>query len=179
MIRFIDLGKQIAADESDTAWPRQFAFFDTADCTFLYLNGRQVWDSWQDFTSAWSEHFKPDAARARYDPGTVRQEQGCVDREYRLLQALVPDWVLPAIEIDFTLPGAAALWRTHYARGDKVTSLISIDMTTAEGLQRWEKAHPLSRFVRDGKCVIESCSEAQRLIKEQADALVIKDEAGA
>src|SRR5271163_3779191 len=49
MIRFIDLGKQIAVDETDPDWPRQFAFFDTVTDTFIELdqNG-YVWNSWID-----------------------------------------------------------------------------------------------------------------------------------
>ena len=49
MIRFIDLGKQIALDENDPEYPRQFAFYDTVIDRFLNLGGGdQVWDSWLD-----------------------------------------------------------------------------------------------------------------------------------
>jgi hypothetical protein len=49
MIRFIDLGKQIASDETDPDYPRQFAFYNTISDQFLSTNGGQVWYSWDDF----------------------------------------------------------------------------------------------------------------------------------
>lgn len=49
MVRFVDLGKQLAVDETDPEWPRQFAFFDTISDTFMEINGSQVWDTWIDF----------------------------------------------------------------------------------------------------------------------------------
>ena len=49
MIRFIDLGKQIAVDESDPDYSRQFAFYNTISDTFLSANGGQVFDSWWEF----------------------------------------------------------------------------------------------------------------------------------
>ena len=49
MIRFIDLGKQIAVDETDPDYPRQFAFYNTISDTFLSANGGQVFDSWHEF----------------------------------------------------------------------------------------------------------------------------------
>lgn len=36
MMRFIDLGKQIAVDETDPDYPRQFAFYDTIDHRQVY-----------------------------------------------------------------------------------------------------------------------------------------------
>jgi hypothetical protein len=51
MIRFIDLGKQIAVDETDPNWPRQFAFYDTVADRFVAINGWQVFDSFGDFLS--------------------------------------------------------------------------------------------------------------------------------
>lgn len=51
MIRFIDLGKQIAVDESDPDWPRQFAFFNTINDQFISINGYMVFDSLADFLS--------------------------------------------------------------------------------------------------------------------------------
>jgi hypothetical protein len=48
MIRFIDLGKQIAVDETDPEWPRQFAFYDTVSDSFIDLGNGYVWDSWLD-----------------------------------------------------------------------------------------------------------------------------------
>ena len=49
MIRFIDLGKQIASYEADPEYPRQFAFYNTVSDTFLSANGGQVFDSWDEF----------------------------------------------------------------------------------------------------------------------------------
>ena len=49
MIRFIDFGKQIAVDESDPEFPRQFAFYNTVSDQFLSANGGQVFDSWHEF----------------------------------------------------------------------------------------------------------------------------------
>ncbi len=48
MIRFIDLGKQIALDENDPDWPREFAFYDTIQASFLTFSGQQIFDSLQD-----------------------------------------------------------------------------------------------------------------------------------
>lgn len=49
MMRFIDLGKQIAVDETDPDYPRQFAFYNTASGEFIELAQMgHVWDSWID-----------------------------------------------------------------------------------------------------------------------------------
>ena len=48
MIRFIDLGKQIATDPNDTEWTREFAFYDTLTASFLCLDGQQIFDSRED-----------------------------------------------------------------------------------------------------------------------------------
>ena len=48
MIRFIDLGKQIATDPNDTEWLREFSFYDTLQAQFLSFDGRQVFDSRED-----------------------------------------------------------------------------------------------------------------------------------
>ena len=74
MIRFIDLGKQIAVDETDPAWPRQFAFYDTIQDRFISINGYMVFDSLADMIS--------------------EIEQDYTDAEFanRLLN-LLPDWV--------------------------------------------------------------------------------------
>lgn len=48
MIRFIDLGRQIALDESDPEWPREFAFYDTLQASFLSFDGQSVFDSHED-----------------------------------------------------------------------------------------------------------------------------------
>jgi hypothetical protein len=48
MIRFIDLGKQIALDENDPDWPREFAFYDTCMAQFLSFDGQSIFDSLED-----------------------------------------------------------------------------------------------------------------------------------
>lgn len=48
MIRFIDIGRQLALDEQDESWPRQFAFYDTVAGRFVSINGWQVFDSLGD-----------------------------------------------------------------------------------------------------------------------------------
>ena len=48
MIRFIDLGKQIALDENDPDWHREFAFYDTITASFLRFDGQSVFDSVED-----------------------------------------------------------------------------------------------------------------------------------
>jgi hypothetical protein len=48
LIRFIDLGKQIAEDHSDPDWPREFALYDTLQASFLCFGGMQVFDSRKD-----------------------------------------------------------------------------------------------------------------------------------
>ena len=73
MIRFIDLGKQIAVDETDPAWPRQFAFYDTIQDRFISINGYMVFDSLADLAS--------------------EMEQDFTDPEfYNRLLRLLPDW---------------------------------------------------------------------------------------
>ena len=51
MMRFIDLGKQIAVDETDPDYPREFAFYNTVDDSFLRFNSGSTWESWNDFLS--------------------------------------------------------------------------------------------------------------------------------
>ena len=48
MIRFIDLGKQIAQNENDPDWPREFALYDTLQAQFLSFSGQEVFDSKED-----------------------------------------------------------------------------------------------------------------------------------
>jgi hypothetical protein len=48
VIRFIDLGKQIATDPNDPEWLREFSFYDTLQAQFLSFDGRQVFDSRED-----------------------------------------------------------------------------------------------------------------------------------
>lgn len=74
MMRFIDLGKQIAVDESDPDYPRQFAFYDTVTDRFIAANYEQVFDSWDEFL-----------------------EQAATELSLQLinrLRSLCPEWVL-------------------------------------------------------------------------------------
>jgi hypothetical protein len=48
VIRFIDLGKQIAQDHNDPDWPREFCFYDTLQASFLSFSGQQIFDSYED-----------------------------------------------------------------------------------------------------------------------------------
>jgi hypothetical protein len=48
VIRFIDLGKQIAVHEDDPDWKRQFAFYDTCGASFLTFDGQSIFDSYED-----------------------------------------------------------------------------------------------------------------------------------
>src|SRR5579863_815002 len=78
MIRFIDLGKQIALDEDDEEWPRQFAFFDTIYSQFVKINGYVVFDSLNDLLTEMQQ-----------------DETGLITVEFanRLL-SLCPDWLV-------------------------------------------------------------------------------------
>lgn len=83
MMRFIDLGKQIAVDESDPEYARQFCFFNTIDNLFLKFDGEQVWDTWEEFDAAWRGHW-----------GTVLPQQVKeLGRAYERLRSLCPPWV--------------------------------------------------------------------------------------
>jgi hypothetical protein len=73
MIRFIDLGKQIATDPNDPEWLREFAFYDSLQAQFLSFDGRQVFDSREDLL----ENLDNDD-----DPGYVKKILG-----------LLPEWV--------------------------------------------------------------------------------------
>jgi hypothetical protein len=55
LIRFIDLGKQIALDENDPDWLREFCFYDTCTATFLRFDGQSVFDSWEDLLEQMDE----------------------------------------------------------------------------------------------------------------------------
>ena len=48
MMRFVDLGKQIGLGDD---WWRQFAFYNTVSDRFVEFDGKQVWDSWEQFES--------------------------------------------------------------------------------------------------------------------------------
>ena len=77
MIRFIDIGKQIAVDETDPEWPRQFAFWDTIYDVFLRFDGEQVWDDWKSFERAF-----------------IAQEPFTYDKELlNRCRVLCPQWV--------------------------------------------------------------------------------------
>jgi len=65
MIRFIDLGKQIAVDETDPEWPRQFAFYDTVYDVFYEFGGEQVWDNWKEFEKAYLDNCNTMDLRGR------------------------------------------------------------------------------------------------------------------
>jgi hypothetical protein len=75
VIRFIDLGKQIAVDETDPAWPRQFAFYDTVGDHFISINGCMVFDSLADLISEIEQDYT--------DPHFANR-----------LLGLLPDWVM-------------------------------------------------------------------------------------
>lgn len=63
MIRFIDLGKQIAQDHNDPDWPREFALYDTLQASFISFSGRQVFDSHEDLIEWMDDHDKAYAKR--------------------------------------------------------------------------------------------------------------------
>jgi hypothetical protein len=48
MIRFVDIGRQLAVDEKDESEPRQFAFYNTIYNQFVKINGYHVFDSLAD-----------------------------------------------------------------------------------------------------------------------------------
>jgi hypothetical protein len=48
LIRFIDLGKQIASDPDDPEWAREFCFYDTLQASFVSFDSRVVFDSIED-----------------------------------------------------------------------------------------------------------------------------------
>lgn len=75
MIRFIDLGKQIAVDETDPDYPRQFAFFNTIDSQFVKINGEVVFDSFGDLIQQ------------------IELDESVDERFCNRLMGLTPDWV--------------------------------------------------------------------------------------
>lgn len=68
MIRFIDLGKQIAQDHNDPEWPREFCFYDTCIAQFLSFDGQQIFDSYEDIIEQMDEH---DAAYVKRIVGLI------------------------------------------------------------------------------------------------------------
>jgi hypothetical protein len=86
MIRFIDLGKQIAVDETDPEWPRQFAFYDTVDDTFVSFDGTEVWDSWGEFESDLIYMAETDMREFPYRTELKKET-------LKRFRGLCPDWV--------------------------------------------------------------------------------------
>ena len=76
MIRFVDLGKQLAVDPSDKDAPRQFAYFDTVSDKFIEFEGDQVFSSWIELERCLAPIISPMA----------------IDR----LKAVTPKWALDA-----------------------------------------------------------------------------------
>ena len=72
MIRFIDLGKQIAGDKANDNWPREFAFYDTLEASFVSFGGQQIFDSVADLKS--------------------QMEDDDLNNTQRILK-LIPEWV--------------------------------------------------------------------------------------
>lgn len=77
MMRFVDLGKQLAVYESNPNYPRQFAFYNTVSDTFITANGGSAFDSWGDFLEQAAGELAPEL----------------INR----LRSLCPQWVLDPI----------------------------------------------------------------------------------
>jgi hypothetical protein len=56
LIRFIDLGKQIATDPDDHKWSREFCFYDTLEAQFVSFDRRVVFDSFDDLKDCLDEN---------------------------------------------------------------------------------------------------------------------------
>ncbi len=84
MIRFIDLGDQIVEDS------HKFAWYDTKSMEgeFLHFDGRQVWDSWDEFEADfWSEiSYQGEEESAYLPPKKAREDLA------RLKKAMVSGW---------------------------------------------------------------------------------------
>ena len=76
MIRFVDLGKQLAVDPSDKDAPREFAYYDTSTRQVISFEGDQVFSSWTDLERWISPIISPMA----------------IER----LKAVTPKWALDA-----------------------------------------------------------------------------------
>jgi len=63
LIRFIDLGKQIATDPNDPEWMREFAFYDTLQARFLDFSGQQVFDLRDDLLANLDDDDNPAYAK--------------------------------------------------------------------------------------------------------------------
>ena len=72
MIRFVDLGKQIAVDENDPDWHREFCFYDTISASFLRFDGQSVFESWEDLLEQMDDE----------DPAFMKR-----------ITSLIPNWV--------------------------------------------------------------------------------------
>jgi hypothetical protein len=59
MIRFVDLGKQLAVYEDDSDYPREFCFYNTLGSNFMDFNGSQAFRSWDDLTSQFVDEEFP------------------------------------------------------------------------------------------------------------------------
>lgn len=72
MIRFIDLGKQIALDPNDPEWHREFCFYDTCTASFLRFDGQSIFDSLEDLIEQMDDE----------DPAYMKR-----------ITSLIPSWV--------------------------------------------------------------------------------------
>ena len=72
MIRFIDLGKQIAVDPEDPEWNREFCFYDTITASFLRFDGQSIFESWEDLLEMMDDE----------DPAYMKR-----------ITSLIPQWV--------------------------------------------------------------------------------------
>ena len=72
LIRFIDLGKQIALDPDDPEWRREFTFYDTITASFLRFDGQSVFDSLEDL---------------------IEQMDDCDAVYMKRITSLIPSWV--------------------------------------------------------------------------------------
>ena len=76
MLRFIDLGDQIACDDGET---REFAFYDTIGSNFVELNTGPTWESWEEFEEDWRVTFS---------------DAPCFGWTLERFRGLCPEWVL-------------------------------------------------------------------------------------
>jgi hypothetical protein len=81
MLRFIDLGKQIAQDHNDPKWSREFAFYDTLEASFLSFGGQQVFDSYDDIMDKMDDYEKAYVKRiVALIPAWVPRDKGKMSR---------------------------------------------------------------------------------------------------
>ena len=72
MIRFVDLGKQIAVDENDPEYLPDFCFYDTISACFITFSGQQIFNSHEDLLEQMEDE----------DPAYMKRILG-----------LIPNWV--------------------------------------------------------------------------------------